>query len=93
MLRKTTPQRERFGTLEPLSATQRAKQVLDLCAYELKTVSVGDLITLQLAIESEINLAVKEALMPHKGPLEPEMIQGALYFGRTRKAHPKDSKP
>lgn len=39
------------------SPTQRAKIILDLCAYELRPLSVGDLMTLEAAIKSEIEAA------------------------------------
>jgi len=44
------------------SPEQRAKGVLDVCAYELKSINVGDLMTLEAAIASEIKLALEDQI-------------------------------
>lgn len=45
-----------------LDPTQRAKRVLDICAYELKCVSVGSQMTLESAIAAEIQEALSDQL-------------------------------
>lgn len=45
-----------------MSPRQRAKQILDVCAYELKGMSIGNLMTLEEAIASEIKLALEDQI-------------------------------
>ena len=44
------------------SPEQRAKTILDICAFELRPVPVGDLITLEAAIASEIKCALNDQI-------------------------------
>ncbi len=46
-----------------LSSTDRAKQVLDICAHELHGVDVGDQATLEFAIRHQIDEAIRDHMI------------------------------
>lgn len=54
--------KERRGVMDQASPTERSKLVLELCAYELKHLSRGALMTLEFAITGQIEDAVRASL-------------------------------
>ena len=72
------------------SPEQRAKQILDICAYELKPVSIGDQMTLETAIASEIRLALHDQvrILNETGVIPKKALHKAQMNG-VGENHPK----
>lgn len=50
------------------SPEERSRRVLELCQYELRGVPAEHLLTLALAITSEIRIACRESVEPYLSP-------------------------
>jgi hypothetical protein len=67
-----------------LESFERAKQVLNLLAYELKDVSIDTQISIQHVVAGLIDDAVKEALRPYEKQIKKEQEQQSLLRVRRR---------
>jgi len=63
---------------------QRAKAILDICAWELKNLSIGDMMTLEAAIQSEIEAAERVVMREINHGRVPEHMANEIQDPRVR---------